>query len=173
MKQDPRLAGELYALQEFFAYNTFARKRYLKLLGRLPKETLTKDRGASFPSILDIQTHILDVLRSWLHAFETGEDLPAPKSLSVKQVQKLGDEVNEYIESFMKKLEPEDLNKTAKFHPGNGKRVVTIHMRKMLWHMIEEELQHRGELNALLWQDDIEPPITDWGDWKKAIEKRH
>jgi hypothetical protein len=36
----------------------------------------------------------------------------------------------------------------------------------MLWHLVEQELQYRGELNALFWQIDIDPPITDWLDWK-------
>jgi uncharacterized damage-inducible protein DinB len=171
-RTDAKLAGELAALREFFAYNTYVRKKYLSLITKLPKATLTKDRGASYPSILDIQTHILDVCRSWLHAYETGVDLPAPTGLSVAQLKKLGNEVNEYLESFMKNLKPKDLNKSAQYHPGNGKSVATINAREMLWHMIEEELQHRGELNALLWQDDIEPPITDWLDWKKALKNR-
>ena len=169
-KSATELAGELAALREFFAYNTFVRKKYVSLIAKLPRQTLTKDRGASYPSLLDIQTHILDVCKSWLHACETGEDLPSPKGLSVAELKKFGEEVNEYVDSFMKKLKPEDLNKSFQFHPGNGERVVTVNTREMLWHMVEEELQHRGELNALLWQDDIEPPVTDWFDWKKTLK---
>jgi uncharacterized damage-inducible protein DinB len=167
-----KLAGELFALRELFSYNTYVRKKYLAFIAKLPKNTLAKDRGASYPTIIDIQTHILDVCRSWLHAYETAEDLPAPSGLTVPELVKFGREVNNYVDSFMKRLVPEDLNKSAKFTPGNGERVVTIRMREMLYHMIEEELQHRGELNALLWQDDIEPPVTDWRDWKEASSKR-
>ena len=36
----------------------------------------------------------------------------------------------------------------------------------MLWHLVEEELQHRGEVNALLWQINVDPPVTNWFDWK-------
>ena len=162
------LAGELDALQEFFAYNAFVRKKYLNLITNLPKKTLTKDRGASYPSILDIQTHILDVCKSWLHAYETGVDPPELKGLSIAQVKKVGKEVDDYVDSVIQKLRPEDLNRSFNFTPSNGKKVVRISVREMLWHMIEEELQHRGELNALLWQDDIEPPVTDWFDWKRV-----
>ena len=165
------LAGELASLREFFAYNLFVRKRYLDLMGRLPEEALTRDRGASYPSILDIQTHILDVCRSWLHACETGEDSPELRGLDLAQVKALEAEVDDYAERFVRKLRPEDLEGSFQFTPGKGGGVVTVAVRKMLWHMVEEELQHRGELNALLWQDDIEPPITDWIDWKKALEK--
>ncbi len=30
---------------------------------------------------------------------------------------------------------------------------------------------HRGELNALLWQIDIDPPITEWVDWTVGKEE--
>lgn len=35
-------------------------------------------------------------------------------------------------------------------------------VRETLYHVIGHELQHRGELDALLWQMDVEPPITDF-----------
>ena len=41
----------------------------------------------------------------------------------------------------------------------------------MLWHLVEEELQHRGELNALLWQEDIDPPVISWGEWKRQSRR--
>ncbi len=34
----------------------------------------------------------------------------------------------------------------------------------MLGHLVEEDLQHRGELRALLWQMDIEAPTLGWED---------
>ena len=40
--------------------------------------------------------------------------------------------------------------------------------RGMVLHMIEEELQHRGELNALLWQIDAAPPDIGFDDWNKG-----
>ena len=167
------LTGELSALRDFFACNTFVRKKYLSLISELPKKSLIKDRGASYPSILDIQTHIVDVCRSWLHVYETGEDLPDLKGLSIIQLKKLQKEVDNYMSDFMQKLRAEDLNKS--FHntlgTGRSKRVITRNVGAMLWHMIEEELQHRGELNALLWQDDIEPPVTSWFEWRKVLEK--
>jgi len=166
--------GELIALREFLAYNAFVRKRYFDLIAGLPKEVLARDRGASYPTILDIHTHVLDVLRSWIHVYETGEDLPAPGRLSVAQLLKFELDVDTLLEEFALRLKPEDLNKSFSFavSVGEGKELRTLNLGEMLWHLIEEELQHRGELNALLWQEDIEPPITDWFDWKKATGKR-
>lgn len=39
-------------------------------------------------------------------------------------------------------------------------------LRDLLNHMIEEQLQHRRELNALFWQMDISPPVSGIGDAK-------
>ncbi len=166
--------NELEALQDFFEYNTFVRKKYLRTISKLPRKTLTKDRGASFPSILDILTHVLDVYKSWFHVYETGEDLSELKGFSLDQVKKLEYEVDRYIGDFMGELKVQDLNKSFQYTIGAGKkkRVITRTLGNMLWHLVEEELQHRGELNALLWQDDIDPPVTSWFRWKKAIRKR-
>lgn len=43
---------------------------------------------------------------------------------------------------------------------------------EVLWHMVEEELQHRGEIIALLWMEDIEPPWTSFMRWRFASAPR-
>ena len=44
-------------------------------------------------------------------------------------------------------------------------------MRDALWHLVEEELQHRGEINALLWQIDVDAPIVNWIDWAHMVRR--
>lgn len=168
---EAELEGELKALRDFFAYNTFVRKKYLRFIGKLPKKIITKDRGASYPSILDIFTHVLDVYRSWFHVYEEGSDLPELEGLSLNEVKKLELEVDSQIATFMRKLNAHDLKRSFKL-PEEADKVVTWNLKGMLWHLVEEELQHRGELNALLWQDDIDPPVTSWYRWEKALEKK-
>ncbi len=171
-KSDPELSGELQALRDVFEYNTFVRKRYLGFITRLPEGTLTKDRGASHPSILDIFVHILDVYKSWFHTYRTGkQDLPEIKGLSLSQTKELEVEVDAYIHDFMARLRAQDINRSFQFAVGDGEdkgKLVTWNLKGMLWHQVEEELQHRGEINALLWQDDIDPPVTSWYRWEKA-----
>lgn len=185
-KRATELAGELIALQEFFAYNTFVRKKYLSFITKLPKKILTKNREASFPSILDIQTHILDVYRCWFHAYETGEacerwmhryetgkdELSDLIGLSLTQIRRIEKQVDNHVESAMKNMTVEDLSKSFQYTLGSGsrKKILIRSVREMLYHLIEEELQHRGELNALLWQDDIAPPVTSWFEWKKKTD---
>ena len=39
---------------------------------------------------------------------------------------------------------------------------VEVTAEDILIHLFEEEVHHRGELIALLWQMDIEPPLMGW-----------
>jgi uncharacterized damage-inducible protein DinB len=166
--------SELQAVKDWFAYNTFVRQQYLKLISGLPTVVITKDRGASFPSILDVFTHVLDVYKSWFIIYDVGKDLTksAPvwpeeiKGLSLAEVKNLEREVDSYISKFIRTLKNKDLNTRFQYSSGKGK-IVRRKLMDLLWHLVEEELQHRGEMNALLWQDDINPPITSWTKWKK------
>jgi len=46
---------------------------------------------------------------------------------------------------------------------GSGKPyTMTTCLADIVWHMVEEQLQHIGELNALFWQMDIDPPTHAW-----------
>jgi uncharacterized damage-inducible protein DinB len=168
--------SELEAIRDWFDYNTFVRKRYLAFFAKLPESVLTKDRGASFPSILDITTHILNAYKAWLRVYETGRwGLPEPKNSSLEKVKALEDKVDSYITDFMSSKTSNDLNSTFQFTRGSAKgrkeHVIKRRLADMLWHLVEEELQHRGEINALLWQDDISPPVTSWGKWMREKAK--
>lgn len=43
--------------------------------------------------------------------------------------------------------------------PPGGTRTSWPRSEERSWPLVEEELQHRGELNALLWQINLDPPI--------------
>jgi uncharacterized damage-inducible protein DinB len=176
MKHGKRSHGrtELEAVKDWFDYNSYVRKKYLTFISGLPSNVITTDRGASFPSILDIHAHILDVYKSWFHLYETGEDMPEIKGLSLAQVKQLERDVDSYVSKFMRRAKSVDLNNSFQYTVGEGKkkRIVKRRLVDMLWHLVEEDIQHRGELNALLWQDDIDPPVTSWGKWQKAMRKK-
>jgi uncharacterized damage-inducible protein DinB len=53
---------------------------------------MAKDKGASFPSVLELFTHVLDVYKSWLVRFyETGEDTKLFEHLSFRDAGGRGD----------------------------------------------------------------------------------
>jgi uncharacterized damage-inducible protein DinB len=53
----------------------------------------------------------------------------------------------------------------------DGRVVRSVRLGDMLHHMIEEELQHRGEINALFWRHDIDPPVTGFNGWARKTRR--
>ncbi len=49
--------SELEAIRAWFAYLAAARRGYLETFDKLPPAELTRDRGASHPTLLDILAH--------------------------------------------------------------------------------------------------------------------
>lgn len=168
-------AADLESIRDWFRYNDYVRKKYLKLFETLPVEQLTKDRGASFPTLLDISSHIFFVYRLWLDERYGGIPLDKGDSFgrkcqSIGELKTDAERMNLYILDFVQNLRPQDLGRWIE-RPRDGEPL-KFKVENMLWHLIEEELQHRGELNALLWQADIDPPITGWGAWKRETESK-
>ncbi len=60
-------------------------------------------------------------------------------------------------------LQPGDLDRRFAL-PKRWRTRNRIVLRELLVHMMEEELQHRGEMNALLWQAGRNPPVTGFDD---------
>jgi uncharacterized damage-inducible protein DinB len=161
---------ELDSIKECYRYNSYVHKKYLDALEKLSKEELVRDRGASFPSMLDIFVHVLDAYRSWTMYSYPGLSMTGFKDIKVARIDELREEerkVDSFVLNLVEGLEDETIDETFESSDGTNKWRFTI--GQMLWHLIEEELQHRSELNALFWQLDLNPPHTDWLDWKIEI----
>jgi uncharacterized damage-inducible protein DinB len=176
----PTTKTELDLLREWYEYNSDVRKKYFQVISQLPEAELTKDRGASFPSILDIFTHVLDAYRWWflyVYRDKASERVRLRGTgLSLKEVQQEEHKIDSLVKKFLQRLSEKDLAKTIiwretfKDKKGTKNYELTFTMRDMLWQLVGEELQHRGELNALLWQIDIDPPISEWVDQKQRVK---
>lgn len=168
------MESELREIQEWYRYNSFVRKKYLRLIfsNKISEKERYKNRGASFPSLVDIFVHVLDAYRWWfLYVYNDKvsewKRLREQKKYSRKEVASEEGKIDSYVMNFVGSLKPKDLDKPMKNQTGRG----TIKIREMLLHMVEEEIQHRGELNALLWQMNIEPPITQFQDYIRIKKK--
>ncbi len=71
----------------------------------------------------------------------------------------------ELVEARMRKyvisLISEELTKIYQT-TNNADESVAISVEDVLVHLFEEEVHHRGELIALLWQMGVEHPLTGW-----------
>jgi uncharacterized damage-inducible protein DinB len=159
---------EVEWLHRWYAYNAAARHGYFETLSKLPPKELSRDRGASCPTLLDILGHSVGGIETWIVRMSalTGEpfspyDGPEPQSLADLQAYERATE--KQVDQFFTRPSDSDLDRTflvPKLPPWWDEEFIAG-VRGTLLHVIEHELQHRGELNALLWQLDVEPPILD------------
>lgn len=171
---------ELRHIRDWYHYNSDVRKKYLAVLSRLPRRALLKDRGASFPSLLAIFVHILDAYKWWFdHAYRDraaqyqGLSPTIRTSAAARRYER---QVDRLVLGFIKRLNPRILHGIFAFTdtrgPSQKAKRYKMRTRDMVLHMVEEELQHRGELNALLWQIDAAPPDIGFDDWRQSRRPR-
>jgi uncharacterized damage-inducible protein DinB len=160
--------SELSLAMEWYRYNARVRDLYLKAILKLEKKERLRDRGASFPSVQDVFVHILDAYRWWFKCVADNDTASYERlrleNLTPNEIKKAVKDTNSLVFGYLRGLKERDLGRTitASYEDNGKKGVIKIKVRDMIWHMVEEELQHRGELNALLWQMDVDPPVTGW-----------
>jgi uncharacterized damage-inducible protein DinB len=167
------MESEVEILRTWFAYLADTRLGYLDALGKLPTAELTRDRGASFPSLLDIFAHSQGALYFWLKdiakfEFPAQEEDASPATIGT--LRKDEAYVQTQLKRVMAELTEDDLSRTVVRQKGRGSsHDCQVPVRDALWHLVEEELQHRGEINALLWQFDSEVPNVSWIKWAHTV----
>jgi uncharacterized damage-inducible protein DinB len=170
------MPSEIDSIRAWFAYLADARRGYLETFAKLPASELSRDRGASHPSLLDIFAHSQGALYFWMKDIAKFEfppqegDPDAPPSVEI--LRKDEAYVQTQIRRVMEELTESDLSRPIFREKGVGSsHDCRVPIREALWHLVEEELQHRGEMNALLWQIDVEAPILDWIDWAHEVDR--
>ena len=166
--------SEVAWLRKWYAYNAVARRGYLETFSRLPPEELSRDRGASFPTLIDIFAHSLGGTSYWIVRMSTlygepFEPFDGPETMSLDDLRRFDRVTEELVARLFSRLSEEDLDRSflVPKAPGYWDAEFMASVRSTLLHVIEHELQHRGELNALLWQINVEPPILDWDKFEE------
>ena len=154
-------------LREIYRYNWRVLRDFCDALSKLPPEALVKDREATHHSMKNIFHHILSVHDGWLNVTAQGASADsAIREKDFDEVQSM-DELRGYMEriiakeeGFLTKLKDKDLDRgvqpewKTRPHP----------LRDALLQVTFEQAHHLGELIALFWQQDVEPPEMTWID---------
>jgi len=160
------MTTELELIRDLYRYNSKGRQGYLRKIWQLPPKQRYRNRGASFPSLVDIYMHILDAYRWWfITVYRKGEpfeEYPLGTRYTLAEARRETRKVDQLLARVLRQLKPRDLNRKVTL-PTRDRARITV--RQMLVHMIEEELQHKGELNALLWQLDVDAPVLGYDDY--------
>lgn len=145
-------------------YNAEVRRRYLATIAKVPWHEFVKNREASWYSMRNIFIHTLGATDHWLD-FLQDEKLRVRRDFddykTIEDVQAYTDHVEGRMRNYLNSLTSEQLSKKYAVTNDAGERI-QITAEDVLIHVFEEEVHHRGELIALLWQVGIEPLLMGW-----------
>ncbi|HVP16554.1 MAG TPA: DinB family protein [candidate division Zixibacteria bacterium] len=151
-------------VRKLLEYNEDVRHRYFETLSRLSWEELIENREASFHSIRNIFVHTLSAIDYWLD-FLQSENLRSRRKYdeygTFEEIRAYMGHVEKRTHKYLDSLHTEGLHKTYRGKDDYG-NVSEVTAEDILIHVFEEEVHHRGELIALLWQMNIEPPPMGW-----------
>lgn len=87
---------------------------YLRKIWTLPPKERYKDRGATFPSLVDIYLHILDDHRFWFtqgYRRQRFDDYPLGIRMNRSQAERTNQDVEHLTEEVFGELRPSDLGR--------------------------------------------------------------
>jgi len=149
---------------ELLQYNETVRRRYFEKLSALSWKVFIKNREASFESIRNIFIHTLGAIDYWLD-FLQGQNLRSKRKFedykTFKEVRNYMEHVEKRTHDYLNSLTTGQLKKTHTVTDDDGKSF-EVTTTDILIHIFEEEVHHRGEVIALLWQMNVEPPQMGW-----------
>ena len=144
-------------------YSQFLRHKYLETISKLPWEDIVKDRGASFPSLRDIYLHTVFVVDAYFNYVLQGNPnypgIDYNEYDNIEKITKYLEQVESKANSYLSKVTPAELARKIERKKKDGSAFY-LSVEDLLLDFFQEETHHRGELMALLWQMDVEPPHT-------------
>ena len=83
---------------------------------------------------------------------------------SIKKIREYVEQVESKANEYLNKITPEELLRKVERKQRNGS-IMTATVEDRLIHLFQEEMHHRGELIALLWQMNVNPPHIGWNQY--------
>ena len=151
---------------DLFEYSQALRNRYLEQIAKLPWEEVIKSRGASFDSLKNILLHTIDAEDRLVNYVVPGRTKDwvsrNPDDFrDVDSIKKRLKEVESKTKAYVTKIESAELERKVEM-PRPGTPSILVRVEDVLVATALENIHHFGELIALLWQMDIEPPHLGW-----------
>lgn len=145
-------------------FNRRVREALLDRLATLPEE-FERNAEISFYSIRDTLFHVIRTEDYWVNSFltERGRLVPggAKEDLhSAEDLMQLWNRVSDRTEEVIQAMSPEELAEIRERRLGDGLARKTV--EEYLFTFMIHEVYHKGEVLAVLWQGDNDPPPVDY-----------
>lgn len=153
-------------IHDLYKYSAAVRRRFANKLAELSWEEVSKNREASFYSMKDILLHMIDN-EEWIvnfGIFEKTLQYSRRNWEEYKDMRMIIDhlsDVERKTQDYLAKADEKELKRRLVFELRTGKKF-DLAVEDCLVQSFTEQLYHLGELIALLWQNNIEPPPMQW-----------
>ncbi len=147
------------------AYNNgWANHRLLTACAALSQAEFTAPRTGFFPSLRATLNHILIIDRFYIDALEGGTLGPAawanPEPCeTLALLRDAQSEMDRRLIAFVERLGSADLDRIVNVH--RGSRIQHERMDRLLLHLFQHQIHHRGQAHAMLSATGVSPPQLD------------
>jgi uncharacterized damage-inducible protein DinB len=147
------------------AYNNgWANRRLLSACVRLSQADFIAPRTGFFPSLRATLNHILIVDRFVVDAMEGGtlgpaawaDREPCETAIMLRDAQ---GEMDRRLVVVVERLGEADLNRVVDIHRGD--RIQRERIDRLLLHLFQHQVHHRGQAHAMLSATEVRPPQLD------------
>ena len=157
-------ASLLLTLRSMAYNNAWANHRLLTACGNLTQAEFGAARTSFFPSIQATLNHILVVDWFYVDALEGGtlgpaawtNQLPCPTIVELHSAQAV---VDRRLIAWCNALDEAGFNRIIHVH--RGTRVQTERADRLLLHLFQHQVHHRGQAHAMLSSTSVKPPQLD------------
>jgi uncharacterized damage-inducible protein DinB len=147
------------------AYNNgWANHRLLTACERLSQAEFVAPRTGFFPSLRATLNHILIIDRFYVDAMEGGTLGPAAWAdqepcETVIMLRTAQSEMDRRLIAVVERLGTPDLDRIVEVHRGD--RIQRERMDRLLLHLFQHQVHHRGQAHAMLSASHVAPPQLD------------
>lgn len=161
--------------RKIYRYNRSVMDAFARKLERLPWAVVSRDRETTWHSMAGVFHHIVGVYDGWLCYLAQDQDVEEAMAAkrwdqltSMREVRRFHEAVWNQVDILMASLTDARLKRKIKA-PWQPK---ACSLEDALMQVTFETAHHLGEIIAMLWQEDIEPPGMTWLGINWALEGR-
>ena len=156
----------MFEISELYAYASRVRRRFAGKLEDLSWAEVERNREASFYSMKNILLHMLDNedwIVNWVIPGRSGEYVRRKwaEYTSMRMVLAHLDEIEGRNRTWLTGLDEQALKRKVNFTLSSGANF-DLTVEECLFQSFTEQMYHMGELIALMWQHNVEPPQMQW-----------
>ena len=144
--------------------NAWANHRLLAACSRLVPDEFGRQRTGFFPSLRATLNHVLVIDRFYVDAMEGGTLGPAawadrePYS-TIAGLREAQAEVDRRLITVVGSLDSDGLGRLVSVHRGD--RIQRERMDRLLLHLFQHQVHHRGQAHAMMSDTSVRPPQLD------------